>query len=42
MKEKRVRAGRAGEPALVITRIFNATRERVRRTWTDPEQVRRW
>src|SRR5450759_217771 len=27
---------------LVITRIFNAPRERVWKAWTDPEQVKRW
>ncbi len=27
---------------ITITRIFDASRERVRKAWTEPEQVMRW
>jgi uncharacterized protein YndB with AHSA1/START domain len=30
------------ERALVITRIFNAPREQVWKTWTEPEHMKRW
>ena len=30
------------EPELVITRVFDAPRELVWKTWTDPERVKRW
>ncbi len=36
------RKGPAEKRELVITRIFDAPRERVWKAWTDPEQVRRW
>lgn len=32
----------ASEPAVVITRIFNAPRDLVFEAWTDPEQLARW
>jgi uncharacterized protein YndB with AHSA1/START domain len=30
------------ERELVITRIFDAPREKVWKAWTDPERVKRW
>ncbi len=30
------------EKALIITRVFDAPRELVWRTWTDPEHFKRW
>ena len=32
----------AGAQEVLITRIFEAPRERVFRAWTDPEQVAAW
>lgn len=32
----------AAEREVVITRVFDAPRERVFKAWTDPEQVKRW
>jgi uncharacterized protein YndB with AHSA1/START domain len=32
----------AGEPTLVITRVFDAPRELVFKVWTDPVHVARW
>ena len=32
----------AAEQELVLTRVLNASREKVFRAWTDPEQVKQW